>query len=130
MSNEDQFAADIKDTHKFNDVRLAELRANKPIDSARAILIDKEFERRARIEQHKLDLQLMTQQVRWMKFAVIATILSALLGVILGAYLQRNWPIDQQQKPLQSIQEKTSVYPSAHPAITNDAKSSLQLPKK
>lgn len=123
MSNEEQFAEDIR---KYSDIQLAELRGGIKDGTPRAILIDKEFETRARIKQHELDLKLIARQVRWMKFAVIATILSTLLGVILGAYLQRNWPIAQQQKPAQSIQEKTAVSTSAHHTITDDTKTSSQ----
>ena len=128
--NEDQFEKDIRNPEKFSKARLAEMLGPMANTSARKILLEKEFERRERIEQHELDLQLIERQVRWMKFAVIATILSALLGVILGAYLQRNWPADQQQKPTQSIKEEIPVSPLAHPVTTNISKSSSETPKK
>lgn len=85
---EDQFAKDIKDTEKYNDTRLAELRGGIADGTPRAILIDKEFEHRTRLKQHELDLKLIAGQVRWMKFAVFATIFAALLGAIVGAILQ------------------------------------------
>src|SRR3989304_2461252 len=107
----------MTDLTKMSDEALAKWQAGWKEHTEYFILAKKEWERRDRLKQHELDLKLMARQVRWMKFAVIATILSALLGVILGAYLQRNWPIDQQQKPIQSIQEKTSLSSSVHHAI-------------
>lgn len=101
---------------------LAELRPNKLDTSLDAILIDKEFERRARLEQHQLDLQLIAKQVRWMKFSVAATIISALLGVIVGAYLQRNSPPAQPQMTTRPVEQKTIVSPSAHSGALTDEK--------
>jgi len=72
------------------------------------ILIEREWLRRDRIEQHKLDLDLVLKQVRWMKFAVLAGVLSALLGVILGWLLQRNWPPIQSENIAPKVQSQTS----------------------
>lgn len=120
----------MTDLTKMSDEELARWQAGWKEQTEYFILAKKEWERRDRLKQHELDLQLLSRQVRWMKFAVIATILSTLLGVILGAYLQRNWPIDQQQKTVQSTQEKTSVSPVVHPSTINDVKPSSQPPKK
>jgi len=66
---------------------LVAYRANKLDESVPAILADKEFERRARLEQHQLDLNLLAQQVRWMKFTAILGSTTTLIGTIVGAIL-------------------------------------------
>ena len=120
-----------EDIKKRSHEELAQIRTNKIDTSLHAILIDKEFERRARIAQHELDLQLVLKQVRWMKFSVLATIISALLGVIVGAYLQRNWPSLQSQTISRSVEQKTAVSPSVHPkALIDEKTSSSQSPLK
>ena len=94
------------------------------------ILIENEWRRRERIEQHKLDLDLVLRQVRWMKFSVSAGVISALLGVILGWLLQRNWPPAQPQTTTQSVEQKTTVSPSVHPgALTDESNSSSKSSK-
>jgi hypothetical protein len=113
---------------KLSPEELAETRWGYKDNTPVAILIEKEFERRARIEQHELDLKLVLKQVRWMKFSVIATILSALLGIILGAYLQRNWPTIQPTMPKQLIEPQTLGSTSAHQP--NVSKSSSHPPKE
>ncbi len=77
------------------------------------ILIEREWLRRDRIEQHKLDLDLVLKQVRWMKFSVLAGVLSALLGVILGWLLQRNWPPTQSENIAPKVQSETILPTSA-----------------
>ena len=76
--------------------------------SMHVLLADRELERRARIEQHELDRKLIAEQVRWMKFSVLASIVSALAGVILGWYLQRSWPLPQSQNTTPKVQSQTS----------------------
>lgn len=55
------------------------------------ILIDQEIARRERLHQHELDLKLIADQVRWMKFTAIitaaATLIAAVVGAIAGAVL-------------------------------------------
>ena len=122
--NPDDLKTLSEDIKKRSPEELAQIRTNKIDTSLHAILIDKEFERRVRLEQHGLDLQLIAKQVRWMKFSVAATIISALLGVILGAYLQRNWLPAQPQMTTGSVEQKTIVSPSVHPEALTDEKTS------
>jgi hypothetical protein len=99
------------------------------------ILAEKEFQRRERLEQHKLDLELMAKQVRWMKFAAILTasfsIIAAIVGAIAGAILtlwlqdkpspkqSESLPRSSQQEsaPSTSVDrtEKTESVPSKSP---------------
>jgi hypothetical protein len=67
------------------DEELAAWRANATPDNLRAILAREEQERRARLHQHELDLDLVARQVHWMKFTAI---LSAVMTVI-GRSLER-----------------------------------------
>jgi hypothetical protein len=60
-------------------------------------------------EQHQLDLKLVVKQVRWMKFSTLAGVISALVGVILGWLLQRNWPPTQPQSTAPTVQSQTSA---------------------
>jgi len=64
---------------------------NSPI-SAEGILVSEERQRRYRLEQHKLDMELMIKQVRSMRFAAIIGVIATLIGAILGAYLQYSLP--------------------------------------
>lgn len=97
---------------------LAIFRADKLEGSLPVILADKEFERRARLEQHKLDLDLVFEQVRWMKFtailASVTTLLGAIVGAILTFWLQKNPPIKQSQLPTRSSQQETGASTSVH----------------
>lgn len=88
--------------------KLAEQRYGLMDTAPNAILIDNEIERQKRMHQHQLDLDLVMKQVRWMKFSVLAGVLSALLGVILGWLLQRNWPPAQPQNITPKVQSETS----------------------
>jgi len=100
------------DLRNKSDDELAQILVNKIETSLPAILVNKEFERRAQIAQHKLDLQLLLEQVRWMKFtAIIAgvmTLIGAIAGAILSFWLQGN-PKPQQARYLpQRTQQETS----------------------
>jgi len=126
--NPDDLKKISDDIRKYSHEDLAQTRTNKIDTSLLAILIDKEFERRARLEQHQLDLQLIAKQVRWMKFSVAATIISALLGVIVGAYLQRNWPLPQPQMTTRPVEQKTIVSPPVPQEALTDKKTSSSQP--
>jgi hypothetical protein len=67
---------------------LAKLQAGYRPGSDHWILAEKEWDRRARKEQHELDLALILKQVRWMKYSVMASVIAALLGAAIGALLQ------------------------------------------
>ena len=116
---------DIKDTPLE---KLAEQRWGVMDTAPNAILIDNEIERRKRLHQHELDLDLVLRQVRWMKFSVLATVASALLGVILGIFLERNLPQTQTQTPAQSTQQEPNVSPSVHPEASTAKKNVTSEP--
>jgi hypothetical protein len=79
--------------------------ANRLPDSLEVLLANRELAQRdahhARSEQHELDLKLIAEQVRWMKFTAIlgavTTIIGTILGVLLTIWLQRDPPIKQQE---------------------------------
>jgi hypothetical protein len=81
---------------RMSDEELAAFRADKGDTSLSAIMAEREFERRARLEQHRLDLDLVLRQVQWMKFAAIlgsvATLIGAIVGALLIFWLQNNPP--------------------------------------
>jgi hypothetical protein len=107
---------------------LAKIRTNKIAESLPAILIDKEFEHRARIEQHELDLKLVARQVRWMKFSAILGIISALAGAIVGAYLQYRLSQPPSLKSPSPIQKENASSTPLHQ--TTISKSSSNPVKK
>ena len=84
--------------------------------SVQTIFFEKEFERRERLEQHKLDLKLMAERLRWMKFAVIltagASIIAAIVGAIAGAilalWLQPILTPKQPELPPRSTQQESA----------------------
>jgi len=78
----------IEDLKNMNDVELAKWQVDWKEHSHCYVLAQKEWERRAREKQHELDLDLMFKQVQWMKYSVIASATSALIGAIVGAVLQ------------------------------------------
>jgi hypothetical protein len=114
----------MNDSDKFSnmsDDKLAEVQDGLLGNPRENILIENEWRRRERIEQHKLDLDLVAKQVRWMKFSVFAGIISALLGVILGWFLQRHWPASQPQNAKSPIQSRTSSSTAVDRKETNVA---------
>ena len=88
--------------------QLAEVQEGLHEPTKTNILIEREWRRRDMITQHELNLDLVLKQVRWMKFSVLAGVLSALLGVILGWLLQRNWPPTQLENIAPKVQSQTS----------------------
>lgn len=74
-----------------NDEQLCTIIANRTPGSIEAILASGElaqrYAQREREEQHKLDLELLAEQVKWMKFSALTGIGGTMLGVVLGACL-------------------------------------------
>lgn len=129
-----------------SDDELASIQATE-IGRPNAVLARLEFERRAQLaqhklaldtlieqhnlaqkllaEQHQLDLKLVAKQVRWTQFSILASIASALAGVILGWLLQRNWPAAQPQNTAPTVRSQTS------PSKTVDSKENAEsVPSK
>jgi hypothetical protein len=101
-------------THKLaetlrglSDVDLAAYRSDKVDSSVQGTLAQKELERRARVHQHELDLKLVANQVRWMKFSAILTAASTLIGTIAGALLTMWLQRDPQSKQANTLPHST-----------------------
>jgi hypothetical protein len=103
----------------YSEEELTSFRANAKENSFEVILAEREFERRAREAQHTLDLRLIGEQVRWMKFAAMLTAAATLIGAIVGGtagailtwWLQRNPPQARLQPsaPAQESEPSSSV---------------------
>lgn len=65
----------LEEVRKMPDEELAACQADIVPTNLRAMLAKQEQERRARVHQHELDRQLMFEQVRWMKFTAIRSLL-------------------------------------------------------
>ena len=89
---------------------LADFQAAQATVPQYAILAEKEFERRARQEQHKLDLELVVKQGQWMKFSAILGIVGTIAGAIIGALLiyslQDKPPPKQLESPRRASQQE------------------------
>jgi len=70
--------------------------ANRTPGSIEAILASGElaqrYAQREREEQNKLDLELLAQQIKWVKFSALTGIGGSILGVPLGAWLPSGEP--------------------------------------
>lgn len=76
----------MNDSDKYRTMspeQLAEVQHGLLGKSSEDILIEREWRRRERIEQHELDLKLLFKQGKWM----IVSAFIGLFGVILGAFL-------------------------------------------
>ncbi len=100
-----------KAIRKMSAVELAGFRANKTDNSVPAILAERELERRTRIHQHELDLDLLFKQGRWMKWSTLATVGATLIGAIAGAmltyWLQSNPQPKQPESPPRPAQQQS-----------------------
>ncbi len=76
------------DLKNKSDDELAQFQADMRGRVEYEILIERDWERRARIKQHELDIELMCKQVRSMRFAAILGVIATLVGAIIGACLQ------------------------------------------
>ena len=73
---------------KKSDDRLADWQSQFHPNSDTYILAEKEWQRRERLEQHELDLKILREQTKWMKFSAALGVVAVIVGAILGAYLQ------------------------------------------
>lgn len=108
----------------LSDAELAARHNNSGPGSLTIILADKEFERRARVEQHELNMKLMAEQERWMKstakvsawVTLAAALIGATAGVLLTFWLQGTPP------PMKSEPQKTQVQTQSEPSTSIDRK--------
>jgi hypothetical protein len=96
------------DLKKMSDLELAEYKQGIREDNPRVILVNIEFERRSRLEQHKLDLVLIAKQVRWMKFSVIAAIAAAIISALL-TYILTSTTEEKYQRMIREMSKKQVI---------------------
>ena len=96
------------DLTKMSEIQLAEFKQGFREDHPRAVIVAKEFERRAREAQHKLDLALIAKQVRWMKFSVIAAIAAAIISALL-TYILTSTTEEKYQRMIIEISKKQVI---------------------
>jgi hypothetical protein len=114
-----------EEIRKMPDEELAAFRADKLDSSIYAILADKEFERRERLQQHQLDRRLIAEQVQWMKFTAILGVVGTIAGTIIGVfltYLLQDKPSPKQSEPPPRSSQQESA-PSASVDRTEKAES-------
>lgn len=111
MIDEDDF-----DLKQMSDLKLAQFKQGMREDNPRAVLVEKEFERRAREEQHKLDLKLIAEQVRWMKFSVVAVIAAAVIAALLTYFLSNT--TEQKYRHLMQEMSKRQAIESPLPSVS------------
>ncbi len=71
----------------MDDTKLAQHQSGYKPEAYNYILCEKEWQRRAMQKQHEYDLELITEQVRWMKFSALLGVLGVILGAVAGAFL-------------------------------------------
>jgi len=93
------------------DAELARYLAEGTPNSVEVVLIQKEFARRDRLEQHQLDLKLIAEQVRWMKFSAVIGIVGTIVGVLLTAlltwWLQSNPSVNRSAASTPAVQQQS-----------------------
>jgi len=81
--------------------------------------------------QHKLNMKLMTKQLRWIKFSAILNALAIIAGVLLGWYLSELKSIQNPKKNVQqTIQSQSESSTSASHSERKNDKTPLQPPIK
>ena len=70
------------------------------------ILWQWENERRQREAQHEFDRKLMLEQVRWMKFSIVAVIVASILSGLLGLL---PWLLSRHQQQQPTVQTSNQV---------------------
>jgi hypothetical protein len=118
---------------KMPDDELVRFQGQHENNAQYRILAEKEFQRRERAEQHELDLNLIADQVRWMKFSAIlsaaAAIVAAIVGAIGGAILTFWLQSKLLQRQLE-LQPRSSQQESA-PSTSVDRKEKAEsVPSK
>jgi hypothetical protein len=110
MEDAEQLADRLR---SHTDAQLASAKADRTPGNLQVILVDREIARRERLHQHELDLKLIAEQVRWMKFTAILGPVTTIIGIIVGAlltfWLQQSQPPRQLQKELQPAPQQSGA---------------------
>lgn len=68
---------------------LAEIMGNHEELKSKANIARLVYEERQMAQQHELNRKLIMEQVRWMKFSVIAVLVAAVVGAVVASILSR-----------------------------------------
>jgi hypothetical protein len=101
----------MSDLSQKTDDELAKWQAGWNTSSHYYLLAEKEWERRARIEQHNLNLHLTQEQTKMLKSSLQTsakvTIAATLIGAIVGAVVQAILPEMIRKAPKTTTQQTT-----------------------
>jgi hypothetical protein len=107
----------VPDLENKTDFELARMRVEFNETSPQPILAEQEQQRRARLHQHELSIEILNTQTKMMKstlwISAVATISAALLGAIVGAVLQ--YKLTQKPEVTTPILQKQVVAPASRP---------------
>ena len=87
MSKREEIEAFVNEFRALSAGELALRRADAGENALISNLVDQELLHREQIAQHKLDVQLIADQVRWMKFSAIFGAVATIVGAVAGALL-------------------------------------------
>jgi hypothetical protein len=113
MADTDEVAAEqARRLRESSDEHLAVVKAGRAPGNLEAFLADQEIARRDRLKQHELDLRLIADQVRWMKFSTFAGVFGTIAGAIIGAliayWLQDKPSMRQSESVPRSTQQESA----------------------
>jgi hypothetical protein len=119
MADTNQIAEEhAKRLRESTDEHLAVVKAGRVTGNLEAILADQEMARRDRLKQHELDVKLIADQVRWMKFSTVAGVLGTIVGAIIGALL--TYLLQDRPSLRQSESQPRSTQQESVPSTTVD----------
>ena len=107
----------MADLESKTDLELARMRVEFNNTSPNPVLAEQEQQRRARLHQHELSIEIVNTQTKLMKstlwISAVATISAALLGAIVGAVLQ--YKLTQKPEVSTPKIQKQFVAPASQP---------------
>lgn|SRR4030042_3726218 len=109
----------MDDLTKMTPEELANWQSQWKPHSPHYILAEKEWQRRERLHQHELDLELIQKQVKWMKFSAVIGFLGVIIGAIITVSLSKCEPFTPQQSVLPKVQKETNRPPLIQQTIRN-----------
>lgn len=107
------FPKDYDEISKISSLpELAEIMAGKEQEGSKANFAKLIYENLQRETQHKLNMELINKQLRWMKFAAIFNSITIIAAVLLGFFLQELksyiFPKSSEQQAIQMHQETSN----------------------